>query len=123
MNEMRSDTTMVWSAIPCTGGTPWRRLNDAKHGDDPEYKKKMRQHDKTFDALWDNFVQIAEHCLSAHGIVVMDWPTSCTYWQKYRVKSFLKYHHLKKVDFHGCAVGLKSKSGVPIKKPWTLATN
>eukprot|EP00971_Amphidinium_carterae_P329274 6461608-Amphidinium_carterae.1 len=107
MNEMRSDTTMVWSAIPCTGGTPWRRLNDAKHGGDPEYKKRMRQHDKTFDALWDNFVQIAEHCLSAHGIVVMEWPTSCTYWQKYRAKSFLKYHHLKKVDFHGCAVGLK----------------
>eukprot|EP00971_Amphidinium_carterae_P198925 3947683-Amphidinium_carterae.1 len=59
MNEMRSDTTMVWSAIP--GGTPWRRLHDAKHGDDPEYRERMRQHDKTFDALWDNFVQIAEH--------------------------------------------------------------
>eukprot|EP00971_Amphidinium_carterae_P242165 4808428-Amphidinium_carterae.5 len=53
----------------------------------------------------------------------MEWPTSCTHWQKNRVKPFLKYHHLKKVDFHGCAVGLKSRSGLPIKKPWTLATN
>eukprot|EP00971_Amphidinium_carterae_P197982 3929309-Amphidinium_carterae.1 len=87
------------------GGTPWRRLNDSKHGDDPEYRKLMRQHDKTFDALWDYFVQIGEHCLSAHGIVL----------QKDRVKSFLKYHHLMKVDFHGCAVGLKSKAGIPIK--------
>eukprot|EP00971_Amphidinium_carterae_P261908 5195017-Amphidinium_carterae.6 len=64
---MRSDTTMVWSAIPCAGGTPWGWLHDSKQGDDPEYRKLMRQHDRTFDALWDNFVQIGEHCLSAHG--------------------------------------------------------
>eukprot|EP00971_Amphidinium_carterae_P035074 690292-Amphidinium_carterae.1 len=66
---MRSETMMAWSTIPCTGGTPCRRLNDAKHGDDHENKKKMREHDKTFDALWD-FVQMAGHCLSAGGIVV-----------------------------------------------------
>eukprot|EP00971_Amphidinium_carterae_P185577 3684766-Amphidinium_carterae.1 len=40
----------------------------------------MRQHDRTFDALWDNFVQIAEHCLSAHGIVVMEWPAMIAHY-------------------------------------------
>eukprot|EP00971_Amphidinium_carterae_P242164 4808428-Amphidinium_carterae.4 len=32
--------------------------NDAKHGDDPNYRKLMREHDKTFDTLWDNCVQL-----------------------------------------------------------------
>eukprot|EP00971_Amphidinium_carterae_P034460 678442-Amphidinium_carterae.2 len=52
--------------------TPWRRFNDAKHGDDPDYCRRMREHGKTFDALWDNFAHIGEHCLSAQGTVVMD---------------------------------------------------
>eukprot|EP00971_Amphidinium_carterae_P257999 5121071-Amphidinium_carterae.3 len=30
---------------------------------------------------------------------------------------------MKKVDFHGCAVGVTSLSGKPTKKPWTIATN
>ena len=30
---------------------------------------------------------------------------------------------MKLYDFDGCAVGLKSTSGVPIRKPWTVATN
>eukprot|EP00971_Amphidinium_carterae_P094911 1877943-Amphidinium_carterae.3 len=30
---------------------------------------------------------------------------------------------MKKVDFHGCSVGVQSLSGKPIKKPWTIATN
>eukprot|EP00971_Amphidinium_carterae_P140909 2791703-Amphidinium_carterae.1 len=53
----------------------------------------------------------------------MEWPTGCSYWQKARVKRFLKRNHLKKVDFHGCALGVTSLSGKPIKKPWTIATN
>eukprot|EP00971_Amphidinium_carterae_P098484 1947814-Amphidinium_carterae.2 len=117
---MRSQTAMVWSAIPCTGGTRWRRLNDSKHADDPDYRRKMRQHDKTLDALWDNFVQIGEHCLSAKGIVFMEWLTRCTYWQKRRVKAFLKLHHLRKVDFHGSAVWLTSKAAYRASShgPW-----
>eukprot|EP00971_Amphidinium_carterae_P033459 659040-Amphidinium_carterae.1 len=35
MSTIEGDNTMVWGSIPCTGGTPWRRINDAKHGDDP----------------------------------------------------------------------------------------
>eukprot|EP00971_Amphidinium_carterae_P208301 4133157-Amphidinium_carterae.2 len=61
MKEMRRETTVVWSAMPCTGGTPRRRLADSEYGDDPDYRRKMREHDNLFDALWDNFVQIAEH--------------------------------------------------------------
>ena len=123
MQEMKGPTTMVWGSIPCTGGTAWKRLNDVKYGEDPEYRKKMREHEKRFSALWDNFVQIAEHVLSGGGTVAFEWPTGCHYWRKHRVKEFLKRHHLRKVDFHGCAVGLKSSEGQPIKKPWTVATN
>eukprot|EP00971_Amphidinium_carterae_P349381 6490990-Amphidinium_carterae.1 len=46
MSSIEGDNTMVWGSIPCTGGTPWRRINDAKHGDDPEYKRKMKDHER-----------------------------------------------------------------------------
>eukprot|EP00971_Amphidinium_carterae_P195653 3882747-Amphidinium_carterae.4 len=110
MSAIEGENTMVWGSIPCTGGTPWRRINDAKHGDDPEYKKKMRDHERRFDKLWYNFVQVAEHCASAGGMVAMEWPTSCSYWQKARVKRFLKRNNMKKVDFHGCSVGVQIES-------------
>eukprot|EP00971_Amphidinium_carterae_P172130 3412713-Amphidinium_carterae.1 len=67
MSSIEGENTMVWGSVPCTGGTPWRRFNDAKHGDDPEYKRKMKDHERRFDKLWYNFVQVAEHCASAGG--------------------------------------------------------
>jgi hypothetical protein len=40
------------------------------------------------------------------------------------VREFLSRNNFYKVDIHGCAVGLTNASGeLPIKKPWTIATN
>ena len=39
------------------------------------------------------------------------------------VQRVLVKYGMKLYDFDGCAVGLKSTSGVPIRKPWTVATN
>ena len=29
---------------------------------------------------------------------------------------------MNKVSMHGCSAGLTSREGIPIKKPWTIAT-
>ena len=39
------------------------------------------------------------------------------------VQRLLNRYGMKLYDFDGCAVGLKSSSGLPIRKPWTVATN
>lgn len=35
----------------------------------------------------------------------------------------LHNYGMKMYDFDGCAVGLKSSTGLPIRKPWTVATS
>ena len=39
------------------------------------------------------------------------------------MKSILDKHGLDKSDFDGCAVGIVNADGIPLKKPWSVATN
>ena len=39
------------------------------------------------------------------------------------MEQFAREYNLKWVGFDGCALGLKSSSGAPLKKPWCLYTN
>ena len=70
---------------------------------------------------------VAEVVLSHGGVVAIEWPQQCAYWEREEVKTFLAKHNLVRAIFHGCAYGLVSKAastlGMPIKKPWTVATN
>jgi hypothetical protein len=38
------------------------------------------------------------------------------------VKDFINEHNLKFVRFDGCVLGIKSRSGKPILKPWKVAS-
>ena len=39
-----------------------------------------------------------------------------------RILKFINEFSLKRYDFHGCMLGTKDHEGIPIKKPWTVAT-
>ena len=60
------------------------------------------------------------------GGVAFEWPCGCTYWHDRRVRSFIKRDNLTEIQFDGCMYGLTSHvartSGMPIRKPWTVAT-
>ena len=73
------------------------------------------------------FEIVASECLRVGGVVVIEWPRRCDYWKYPLVETFLKAHKLHYSDFDGCRYGVVSiktdSEGVPIRKPWRIATN
>ena len=55
--------------------------------------------------------------------IAFEWPKENTLWKCKEVQNWIKVCNLKPVTFNGCMVGLVSKQGVPIKKPWKVATD
>ena len=96
-----------WYRSPATGG-------------------KIRAHWATFRKLWRNFVDVANTCISRGGQVAIEWPRSCSYWRRRQVKAALKKWGCAPYKFDGCMCGLTSRrarcAGIPLKKPWTIAS-
>ena len=70
---------------------------------------------------------LAVHARAVGAKVDLEWPTRCIYWKIHAVVSFMRVFRLKKVNFDGCAVGLKSIAratrGMLIKKPLLMVTD
>ncbi len=119
--------TLLWCAIPCTGGCPWQEVNMRKI---PNFENKLAIHKEKFHKLWNNFEILARTVIANGGKIAIEWPTSCAYWSYHTVQRFIKNINLDSVTLHGCALGLTTsrqpKSGkpaLPINKPWTIKTN
>ena len=55
--------------------------------------------------------------------MTFEWPKGCESWSRHDVKSFFDAHpEFQLVEFDGCAVGVRSTKGRPIKKTWRLMT-
>jgi hypothetical protein len=119
INATPGHQLLLFSAMPCTGGSPWQYLNIKK----PGVAAKVRKHWKLFKELWEVFVVVAEKVLKIGGEVVIEWPRGCRYWQWNFVISFLKRNGLCFTDIDGCSLGLTSvRDGGLIMKPWRLAS-
>ena len=119
---MRS--VLLFSAIPCTGGSPRARYN-IKRG--PKTRAKIMAHRALAAKLWENFVRIAEVVIKHNGYVAIEWPKSCLYWEWPSVQAFVQKHGLVPCTLNGCMYGLySSKPGRAdrlLPKPWTIMTN
>ena len=66
----------------------------------------------------------ARECLRHGGVVAIEWPNSCLYWQWPQVRKFLQEEGFSHRRIDGCALGLASRrTGLPILKPWKIASN
>ena len=83
----------------------------------------MRKHFAAFKKIWDAFVVVAREVIRVGGTIAFQWPRNCSYWHWPRVKKFHDEFDLVIAEFDGCAFGLKSDNGKPIKEPWRIATN
>ena len=73
--------------------------------------------------LFKSFTRRAELVLKLGGTVSFEWPRHSTSWKRQDVAAFFHSHSgFMDVEFDGCAVGLRSKKGNPIKKPWRVKT-
>ena len=115
---------LLFGALPCTGDSPYQNISWYRS---PKTRRKIRAHWAVFRALWNNFHKVATSCMSRGGQIAIEWPRACAYWRRRQVRTALKRWGCQPYKFDGCMFGLVSQqarcAGVPLKKPWTIASN
>ena len=111
----------LWASIPCTSGSPWQFINRKKGG--AAFIRKLARQVKESKRLFSSFAKRAERVLNHNGTVTFEWPRPCSGWKRLDVIAFFEKHpQFMRVDFEGCAVGLTTRDGLPLTKPWRLMT-
>ena len=121
-NLLNGPTDALFFSAPCTGGSPWQRLNISKS---PSLIGKMRRHWALFRKLWKSFEVTAAHAASVGAQIYIEWPRNCAYWKHPKVLRFMQAHGFVHADFDGCMYGLVATHGkhvgVRMLKPWRIA--
>ena len=69
------------------------------------------------------FRRLGRAVIARSRSVSFKWPSDCQGWKDEAVKAMLEDLKLDRFDINGCAVGVQSKMGEPILKPWRIAVN
>jgi hypothetical protein len=111
---------LLFSAMPCTGGSPWQNINFRK----PSGPRLMLKHKLLFNKLWIGFQRSADDVYKKHGHIGMEWPKGCKYWSVTKVVAFLHRYNFIHAMFDGCSFNLFShvRKDKRIKKPWRIST-
>ena len=79
--------------------------------------------------LFDQFLKLLQNemvcmtlCVLRGGDIIKEWPDTNYQWKIKPVFTCLGMFNLIPIRFNGCAIGLQTKKGEPIKKPWCLMT-
>ena len=109
-------------SLPCTPWAGWQRYNQSKMGKLKLEKLAADRADS--ELLLANFSLLARFVRSVGGTVSFEWPTGCLAWKLSWVVAFIAEFKLSPVNIHGCSCGVvSSKTGQPIKKPWTFMSD
>ena len=119
---IRGPSDCVFFAGPCTGGSPWNRLN--------KNVSEITAHNIRMKALlywelWDEFTICLQRVHILHAMALLELPRGCDYWKDERMKSLINGTQSTVHDFDGCMYGLTSKFkdvGMAIKKPWRIVS-
>ena len=104
---------------PLHGGSAWQHINK-RHSNGRLLIKKRKE---LFAQIWAAFEIVARRCWQAGGHIAIEWPRGCSYWHEPAVIAFLSKYDMQLCKFSGCSLGLVStRNGLPIRKPWTVAT-
>ena len=100
-------------------GVPWQRINRHKPGG----LEKLDAHIQDWYKIWTAFKVVARECIKHNGHIAVVWPSGCDYWRYHIVQEFFEELQLEKINFDGCALGLRSDHNDPIRKPWSVAVS
>ena len=77
--------------------------------------------------LWAAATAIMLEARDLGAVIAFEWPTFCEYWTRDEVRAHMEEMEYRFLYIHGCMYGLRSiaraTKGLPIKKPWTIATD
>ncbi len=109
----------IHCSIECKPWSQWQYLNKSKH---PHLAARLREEQAASAALVEQFISIANLCLSNGGDCSFEWPRFCTGWSLPNLQAWIAEKGLQSATFNGCAVGVKA-DGQPAKKPWRFLTS
>jgi hypothetical protein len=122
ISMIKGPADVLFFSAPCTGGSPWQRLNIAKH---PHLVGRMRRHWALFRRLWRSLEVVGEHAIAVGAQIHIEWPKHCAYWKVPKVEQFLTRHGFRFAEFDSCQYGLRAqhgpRAGLPIRKSWRIA--
>ena len=112
---------VFWGSQPCTAGSTWQRVNKDKS---PNHEERIKYLMNQFHRLHSSFMTLARAVRdTGRGKIVFEWPRFCGLWGERRVKRMVRELELDFANFNGCMLGLCSKQGTLMKKPWSLASD
>ena len=119
---LRSNKDCVFFAGPCTGGSPWNRLNKRVSSVTAHLiNAKARLYWK----LWEEFSNCLLRVIKLDAMALLELPRGCDYWHDERMKCMIGGTESHIHDFDGCMYGLKTQFDdrhIPIKKPWRIVS-
>jgi hypothetical protein len=118
LSEYYDKPIFIWVSIPCTGGSPWQRIN---------IEANMLANwcgsilIKLVISLFDSVLLIAKHC-GPNVKFAVEWLRQCEYWKHSAHRLSVEVSR-----FDACMYGLRTQSGrnsgLLIRKPWRVDTN
>ena len=116
------DEDCVFFAGPCTGVSPWNRLNKrVSNATAHMIHAKARLYWK----LWEEFSTCLLRVMELEAMALLELLTGCDYWHDERMKFMINGTESHIHDFDGCMYGLTTQFGdhrIPIKKPWRIVS-
>ena len=121
----RGKSVRIHAAFPCT---PWTSLQRLLLYLNPNHKTKLTAQRKISVGMVKLFLDATARLRREFGsllAVSFEWPRYCEGWDpgKKAVATRLKKELPRVLDFDGCAFGLVSHKGDPMKKPWRIVTD
>ncbi len=115
--------SLLWFSLPCG---PYSGIQTLFNEDTPEKLQRSLERKKKSKRLIYNGVDVANQQLQGGREIAWEWPVGNQGWKLPRVKQLFKKlamdGNLYTAHVDGCAYGLKSERGLPIRKPWKIQT-
>ena len=119
---LRTKLDSVFFAGPCTGGSPWNRINRWVSEATTQLIEAKKQ---IFWAMWEVFTSVLDELIGMGSPALLELPRGCDYWRDQRMIDLVEGTVSREHKFDGCMYGLKSQfqeNPKPIKKPWQIVT-
>ena len=119
---LRTKLDSVFFAGPCTGGSPWNRINRWVSEATTQLIEAKKQ---IFWAMWEVFASVLSELINIGSPALLELPRGCDYWKDRRMTDLVEGTVSHEHKFDGCMYGLKSQfqeTPKPIKKPWKIVT-
>ena len=119
---LRTKLDSVFFAGPCTGGSPWNRINRWVSEATTQLIEAKKQ---IFWAMWEVFASVLSELINMGSPALLELPRGCDYWKGRRMTDLVEGTVSHEHKFDGCMYGLKSQfqeTPKPIKKPWKIVT-